>query len=155
MEWPFVERMLLGLDFDVRWVKLIMLCVQTIRYRVLMDGKPSEVINPTRGLRQGDPLSPYLFIIYAEGLSLSLQDAQETMEINRCLEVYEQLSGQFVNFHKSCISFSRNTVVGVKEAIALALGVDQAEDFGKYLGFPFVIGKNRKLVFSYVEHKLR
>ncbi|XP_019170994.1 PREDICTED: uncharacterized protein LOC109166499 [Ipomoea nil] len=170
MEWRFVERMLLGLGFDVRWVNLIMLCVRTVRYRVLVNGKPSEEILPTRGLRQGDPLSPYLFIICAEGLSLLLQDAQakgrihgcrvargappishlffaddsllffkanmqETMEVKRCLEIYEQYSD--------------------RDAIAMGLGVEQAEDFGKYLGLPSVVGRNRKYVFSYVEQKLR
>ncbi|XP_019178981.1 PREDICTED: uncharacterized protein LOC109174171 [Ipomoea nil] len=167
-----------------------MLCVRTVRYRVLVNGKPSEEILPTRGLRQGDPLSPYLFIICAEGLSLLLQDAQakgrihgcrvargappishlffaddsllffkanmqETMVVKRCLETYEQFSGQSVNFHKSNISFSRNTLLLDRDAIAMSLGVEQAEDFGKYLGLPSVVGRNRKFVFSSVEQKLR
>ncbi|XP_019150981.1 PREDICTED: uncharacterized protein LOC109147777 [Ipomoea nil] len=190
MEWSFVERMLLGLGFDGKWVSLIMLCVRTVRYRVLVNGKPSKEIIPSRGLRQGDPLSPYLFIICAEGLSLLLQDAQtkgrihgcrvargappishlffaddsllffkanmqETLEVKRCLTVYKKFSGQSVNFHKSNISFSRNTVLGDRNDIANGLGVEQAEDFGKYLGLPSVIGRNRKVVFSYVEKKLR
>ncbi|XP_019155928.1 PREDICTED: uncharacterized protein LOC109152735 [Ipomoea nil] len=190
MEWSFVERMLLGLGFDEKWVGLIMLCVRSVRYRVLVNGKPSNEIIPSRGLRQGDPLSPYLFIICAEGLSLLLQDAQakgrmhgcrvargapsishlffaddsllffkanmqETMEVKRCLAVYEEFSGQSVNFHKSNISFSRNTALGVRNDIASELGVEQAEDFGKYLGLPSVIGRNRKVVFSYIEQKLK
>ncbi|XP_019158886.1 PREDICTED: uncharacterized protein LOC109155714 [Ipomoea nil] len=190
MEWRFVKRMLLGLGFDARWVDLIMLCVRTVRYRVLVNGRPSEEIFPTMGLRQGDPLSPYLFIICAEGLSLLLQDAQtkgrihgcrvargappishlffadgsllffkanmqETTEVKRCLEVYEQFSGQSVNYHKSNICFNRNTALLDRDAIAMGLGVEQAEDFGKYLGLPSVVYRNRKVVFSYVEQKLR
>ncbi|XP_019184794.1 PREDICTED: uncharacterized protein LOC109179753 [Ipomoea nil] len=168
MEWPFVQRMMSGLGFDDRWVQLVMLCVQIVRYRVLVNGKPTEEIVPTRGLRQGDPLSPYLFIICAEGLSLLLQDSQakgllhgcrvargapsishlffaddsllffkanmhEALEVKKCLGIYEAYSGQAVNFKKSSITFSRNTQVEVRDLIADALGVGQADDFGKYL----------------------
>ncbi|XP_019184158.1 PREDICTED: uncharacterized protein LOC109179042 [Ipomoea nil] len=190
MEWPFVEQMLRRLGFDDRWVQLVMLCVRSVRYKVLINGRPSEEIVPTRGLRQGDPLSPYLFIICAEGLSLLLQDSQtrglihgcrvargapsishlffaddsllffkanlqETMEVKRCLGVYEAYSGQAVNFNKSSISFSRNTRNEVKDLLAGALGVAQADDFGKYLGLPSVIGRNKKLVFAYIEQKMK
>ncbi|XP_019190786.1 PREDICTED: uncharacterized protein LOC109185261 [Ipomoea nil] len=81
--------------------------------------------------------------------------SEETMEVKHCLEIYEQFSGQSVNFHKSNISFNRNTTLLDRDAIAMGLGVEQAEDFGKYLGLPSVVGRNRKFVFSYVEQKLR
>ncbi|XP_019173395.1 PREDICTED: uncharacterized protein LOC109168969 [Ipomoea nil] len=164
MEWPFVRHMLTGLGFDDRWVQLVMLCVQTVRYRVLVNGKPTEEIVPTRGLRQGDPLSPYLFIICAAGLSLLLQDSQakgllhddsllffkanlqEALEVKKCLGIYEAFSGQAVNFQKSSITFSRNTQVEVRNEVASSLGVGQADDFGKYLGLPSVVGRNRSAV---------
>ncbi|XP_019184508.1 PREDICTED: uncharacterized protein LOC109179476 [Ipomoea nil] len=126
-------------------VSLLVLGRQNVRYKVLVNGRPTEEIVPSRGLRQGDPLSPYLFIICAEGLSLLLQ---ETMEVKRCLGVYEAYSGQAVNLSKSSVSFSRNTLGDVKGFIAGTLGVGLADDFGKYLGLPSVIGRNRKVLIS-------
>jgi hypothetical protein len=54
----------------VRW---IMECVTTIRYSVHFNNVALEPFHPTRGLRQGDPLSPYLFLFVDDGLSKLLQ----------------------------------------------------------------------------------
>ncbi|KAH9683148.1 reverse transcriptase domain-containing protein [Citrus sinensis] len=76
LEWGYLQEMMLKMGFDARWVNLIMLCVTTVRYKVLRENKEVGPIIPSRGLRQGDPLSPYLFILCAEGLS-SLIKSQE------------------------------------------------------------------------------
>lgn len=86
MEWNFLQAMMLKLGFDVKWVNLIMLCVSTVRYSVIREGKKVGSIVPCRGLRQGDPLSPYLFIICVEGLSALIR-RQERLGLLHGVEV--------------------------------------------------------------------
>ncbi|XP_019200076.1 PREDICTED: uncharacterized protein LOC109193678 [Ipomoea nil] len=155
MEWPFLRSMLTALGFNNIWVDLIMLCVTTVSYNIKLNGIRGSPIVPSRGLRQGDPLSPYLFIICAEGLSLLLQQAQEANAVKQCLTRYENLSGQVVNYHKSSICYSKNTQDDDRDAVAQILGVAQAPNFGKYLGLPSFIGRNKKAAFSYIEDKIR
>ena len=46
--------------------------IHTASYSVLINGEPQGFVKPTRGIKQGDPLSPYLFLLCAEGLSAML-----------------------------------------------------------------------------------
>ncbi|CAM8914180.1 unnamed protein product [Rhodiola kirilowii] len=75
VEWLFLERLLLKLGFADKWVSRVMLCVNSVSYQVKVNNKLSKVIKPERGLRQGDPLSPYLFLFCTELLNFKLQKA--------------------------------------------------------------------------------
>jgi hypothetical protein len=77
VEWNFLERMMMKMGFDEMWVAKIMLCISTVTYQFRVNGEISDTIIPQRGLRQGDPLSPYLFLICAEGFSALLNGADE------------------------------------------------------------------------------
>lgn len=57
------------LDFNDRWISKVMTCVSIAFYSVLVNGVPRSIILPFRGIRQVDPLSPYLYHVCAEGLS--------------------------------------------------------------------------------------
>ena len=65
------------MGFHEKWVNLIMECISTVQVKILHEGKELDPIIPQRGLRQGDPLSPYLFIICAEALSYLIQAKEQ------------------------------------------------------------------------------
>ena len=69
------------LGFNERWISLVMMCISTVSYSVLINGEAKGNIVPTRGLRQGDPISPYLFLLCAEGLSAMLRKEEEQGKI--------------------------------------------------------------------------
>ncbi|XP_019151891.1 PREDICTED: uncharacterized protein LOC109148613 [Ipomoea nil] len=75
--------------------------------------------------------------------------------IKQCLTRYEGLSGQVVNYHKSSICYSKNTRDDDRNDVAHILGVNQAPNYGKYLGLPAFIRRNKKAAFSYIEDKIR
>ena len=81
MEWVFLKNILLRLGFQQSWVDLIMECVTIVSYSILMNGEPEGMIYPSRGMRQGDPLSPYLFLFWAEGLNAILRKVTVAGEI--------------------------------------------------------------------------
>jgi reverse transcriptase-like protein/endonuclease/exonuclease/phosphatase family protein len=86
VRWSFLEKVMLKMGFGRKWVQLIMRCVSTASLSVLLNGSPLKPIKMERGLRQGDPLSPYLFILVSEVLVNLLRKADE-LKIIEGLEI--------------------------------------------------------------------
>ena len=76
VEWHFLQRIMEKMGFPDVWIERVMSCVTTPSFSILVNGKPYGMIQPSRGIRQGDPISSYLFLLCAEGLTALLKKAE-------------------------------------------------------------------------------
>ncbi|XP_043698530.1 uncharacterized protein LOC122649300 [Telopea speciosissima] len=75
LEWKFIEKVFLRLGFSEKWVHMIMACITLVNYKLLINGSIRGGVIPSRGIRQGDPLSPAIFVLCSHALSSLLMVA--------------------------------------------------------------------------------
>lgn len=90
VKWTFLHGVMSKLGFPKRWISKVMECVTTPSFSILINGKPYGNISPSRGLRQGDPLSPYLFLLCAEGFTSLVEKADLEGGIHGVLDEHQQ-----------------------------------------------------------------
>ncbi|KAL8133302.1 hypothetical protein AgCh_008677 [Apium graveolens] len=143
IEWLFLKVIMLKMGFSNQWTHLIMQCVSTVEYTINHGEIEIGPIKPTRGLRQGDPLFPYLFIICAEGLS-SLIKHYEDMKCIQGIRIYRNAP------MISHMLFADDSYLFCK---AEELQIQQADCSTKYLGLPNTLGRNKSVVLGYLKEK--
>ena len=111
VEWPYLEASLRKMGFHEKWITLMMMCVKTVSYSVLINGEPKGKIVPSKGLRQGDPISPYLFLLCAEGLSAMLKKEEEEGYIKGVAVSRGALSISHLFFADDSIIFCRVSIL--------------------------------------------
>ncbi|GJR17890.1 putative RNA-directed DNA polymerase, eukaryota, reverse transcriptase zinc-binding domain protein [Tanacetum coccineum] len=80
VSWKYLYFVLISLGFGSKWRTWIRACHNSSRASVLINGSPTSKFSIKRGLRQGDPLSPFLFILIMKGLHCAISNA-----VNSCL----------------------------------------------------------------------
>ncbi|XP_045791386.1 uncharacterized protein LOC123886091 [Trifolium pratense] len=109
VDWGFLEYMLGRFGFSVKWRNWMKACVCVGNLSILVNGSPTEEIQIKRGLKQGAPLAPLLFLLVAEGLGGLMRKAVEInqfrpfLALKAVLRGFEMTSGLKMNFWKSCV----------------------------------------------------
>ena len=75
VNWGFLSLLLERCGFPDKWRRWISFCISTVRFSILINGTPHGFFGSSRGLRQGDPLSPLLFVLVMEAISRMLDKA--------------------------------------------------------------------------------
>eukprot|EP00253_Pinus_taeda_P017647 PITA_17647 len=85
ISWEYMQSILHAFGFAPAWVRWVSSLISSAFFSILINGIPSSTFRPTRGIRQGDPLSPFLFVIMAEGLGRSIKAALLSRKIKATL----------------------------------------------------------------------
>lgn len=91
------------------WISRVMACVTTASYVVLINRQPDSTIVPTRGIRQRNPLSPYLYLICTESLSCLLNEAELRAKIKWVKVARVSPSINHIFFADNSLFFCRTT----------------------------------------------
>ncbi|KAK2394877.1 hypothetical protein QL285_056661 [Trifolium repens] len=125
-DWEFMRGMLERLGFSEKWVHWMILCLSSVNYSVLVNFEKVVPICPCRGLRQGDPLSPYLFILVTEGLTALIKKSLASgdlhgVQICRGAPVVSHLL-----FADDCFLFCRSSVAETTQMMKILKTYEEA-----------------------------
>jgi len=142
VNWNYINKVLHAFGFDHNWVRWVMAPVSSSNVSILVNGSPSEIFSPSRGLRQGDPLSPFLFILMMEGLGRSIKQAKDMGKL-RGLQISKN---GFVLTHQQFVDDTLlQGIPTVKEALAYK---QILKDFSLASGMDVNLSKSKIFLFS-------
>ena len=130
VEWSYLEEVMRRMRFMERWIKLMMVRIKKISYSILVNGEHKGMIHPTYGIKQGDPRSPFIFLLCMEGDNFLFCKANqlECEKVLNILEIYGNCSRQQINKRKTTIFFSKARFDTTRQLIKSALGVKKGEN---------------------------
>ena len=107
VNWEALFYLLGQMGFGLKWRGWIKACVTSVRFSVLVNGSPEGFFGSSHGLRQGDPLSPLLFLLIMEVLSRLLKKTEEC----NLIRGFHVGSVNFVGVRISCLLFADDTIL--------------------------------------------
>lgn len=125
INWNYLEATLNAFGFDIQWTGWILALIKYTSFSILVNGSPATPFSPSRGIRQGDPLSPFLFVILMEGLSRIIQKAKAEGKLNGLrplLNLPSSMQQQFVDDTMLHGSPTVKDAKAYKSILSLSLG---------------------------------
>ncbi|GAU41436.1 hypothetical protein TSUD_98320 [Trifolium subterraneum] len=119
VDWGFFRGVMTKMGFSDVWIRWVMMCVSSVNYSVLMNSDRVGPISPGRGLRQGDPLSPYLFILVTECLTALIHQAVGRGDLHGVRICRGAPEVSHLLFADDCFLFCRANVAEMNELMRI------------------------------------
>ncbi|GAU48531.1 hypothetical protein TSUD_98640 [Trifolium subterraneum] len=119
VDWGFLRGVMTRMGFTDVWIRWVMMCVSSVNYSVLMNSNRVGPISPGRGLQQGDPLSPYLFILVTECLTALIHQAVGRGDLHGVRICRGAPEVSRLLFADDCFLFCRANVAEVNELMRI------------------------------------
>ncbi|XP_062086353.1 uncharacterized protein LOC133792461 [Humulus lupulus] len=171
VEWSYLKAMMARLGFSPHWIHLVMQCLYSIRYMVVAGDKELGPIIPSRGLRQGDPISPYLFLLCSEGLLKLITHFGNRGWLHGCRVARGAPVVSHLFFADDSYLYCRaseeettkinlllrctNTPAESRMWICQNLDILEAGLGCFYLGLPSMLGRNKTVMLGFLKERIR
>lgn len=119
VEWNYLAAILEKLGFDHRVVNLFMACISSVKYKFSHAGRTFGSITPSRGIRQGDPLSSYLFLLCIEGFTALIRKYESRGIIQGIKVAQRAPSISHILFADDCYVFCKASLESANRVIEM------------------------------------
>ncbi|XP_059064794.1 uncharacterized protein LOC131856862 [Cryptomeria japonica] len=143
VNWQALLTVLKKFGFGIKWLKWVQACISMARFSIILNGSPCGFFASSRGLRQGDPLLPFLFIILVEAFSRAISFARESGLWKGISIPHMPTSHTHCLFADDTLLFGKATMGEAQTRLSRFWGFSVGQFPCKYLGLPFYIGSEK------------